>query len=95
MTSSKFLSLSSNTTGTTWNTFQSVTPATVLHVLNNTGTTISFRRTGDTSAEFQLPTGIAWSFRGLTDSAQMQMRRTDLSNSSVTVYSEVEFENFS
>lgn len=95
MTNSKFLSLSSNTTGSTWNSFSSVTPATVLHVLNNSGTTLSFRRSGDTSAEFQLPTGIAWSFRGITDSAQLQMRRTDLSNSSVTVYAEVEFEHFS
>lgn len=95
MTSSKFLSLSSNTTGTTWNSFPSVTPATVLHVLNNTGTTLSFRRSGDTSAEFQLPTGIAWSFRGITDSSQIQMRRTDTSNSSVTAYAEVEFEYFS
>lgn len=95
MTSSKFLSLSSNTTGSTWNSFPSVNPATVLHVLNNTGTTLSFRRSGDTSAEFQLPTGIAWSFRGITDSAQIQMRRTDVDNTSVTAYAEVEFEYFS
>lgn len=95
MTSSKFLSLSSNTTGATWNTFTSIKPATVLHVLNNTGTTLSFRRSGDTSAEFQLPTGMAWSFRGLTDTAQIQMRRTDVSGTSVTVYAEAELEHYS
>jgi len=95
MTNSKFLSLSSNTTGTTWNSFSTVNPATVLHVLNNSGTTLSFRRSGDTSAEFQLPTGVAWSFRGLSDSSQIQMRRTDTSNSSVTIYAEVEFEYIS
>lgn len=87
MIEGKFLTASSSLTGTTWTSFPSAAPVNVVHVLNNTGTDLVFRRSGDTSSTFVLPTSIAWSFRGLTDSSQLQFRRVDLSNTSVTLSS--------
>jgi len=91
MVSAKFTPLITNTTGTTWVSGENVNPASVFHVLNNTGTTLEFRRQGDTGALFQLPTNMAWSFKGLTNSNQLQFRRADTSNTPVTAWGEVEF----
>lgn len=91
-TDAKFIPLITSGTGTTWVSGANVSPATVVHVLNNTGTTITFRRQGDTAATFELPTSMAWSFRGLTNSNQLQFRRADTSNTPVTAWGEVEFE---
>lgn len=91
MTNAKFTPLITSSTGSTWVSGSNVSPATVVHVLNNTGTTIEFRRQGDTASTFQLPTGMAWSFRGLTNSNQLQFRRSDTSNTTVTAWGEVEF----
>lgn len=94
MTSSKFLSVTTlSADGSTFVAFPSATPVTVLHVLNNTGTSIDFARVGDASAIFTLPTAFAWSFRGLTDSSQIQVKRTDNSNTGVTLYAEAELES--
>lgn len=91
--SATFLSFTTFSAGSsTWVSASAVTPATVLHVLNSTGTNITFRRIGDTGATFILPTSMAWSFRGLTNTNQIQFQRTDLSNTPVTFYGEAEFE---
>lgn len=90
MTNAQFTSLTTNATGTTWTAFASISPATTVHVLNNTGTTLEFRRSGGTAAVFQLPTSMAWSFKALTNSSQLECRRVDTSNTQVTVFAEVE-----
>ena len=92
MTNAKFLSLTTSGTGSTFSAFPSAAPVTVLHVLNNTGTDMQFVREGDTNSPFTLPTAFAWSFRGLTNSSQIQARRADQSNTTVTLYAEVELE---
>lgn len=93
MTSAKFLTLITSGTGSTWVAPSSVTNITVLHVINNTGQTLEFRRSGDTSATFQLPDGLAYSFRGLSNSNQLEFRRADLSSSPLTAYAEAELEH--
>lgn len=93
MTSAKFIKLITNSTGTTWMSGADVSPATVVHVLNDTGTDLVFRRQGDTDATFVLPDTFAWSFRGLSNSNQLQFRRLDTTNTPVTAYAEVELEN--
>ena len=93
MTSAKFIKLITNSTGTTWVSGADVSPATVVHVLNDTGADLEFRRQGDTAATFVLPDTFAWSFRGLTNSNQLQFRRADTTNTPVTAYGEVELEN--
>jgi hypothetical protein len=86
----KFLSLETSPTGSTWVPFGSASQATRLSVLNNTGTTLEFRREGEEAAIFQLPTGMAWTFTGIHNAAQINMRRVDQSNTQVTVYAEAE-----
>lgn len=93
MTSAKFLKLVTSTTGSTWVAAPSAAPVTVLHVLNDTGTDLEFRRSGDTSATFVLPDTFAWSFRGLTNSSQLEFRRVDTTNTPVSAYAEAELEH--
>lgn len=93
MTSAKFIKLETNSTGTTWVSAADINPATVVHVLNNAGTNLEFRRQGDTSATFVIPDTFAWSFRGISNSNQLQFRRADTSNTPVTAYGEVELEH--
>jgi hypothetical protein len=93
MTEAKFLTLITSATGTAWQSPASVGNITVLHVINNTGQTWEFRRSGDTAAVFQLPDGLAYSFRGLSNSNQLQFRRADLSNTTLTAYAEAELEH--
>jgi hypothetical protein len=92
MTEAKFLKLVTSATGTTWVAPTSITNVTVLHVINNTGATWEFRRTGDTSNTFQLPNGLAYSFRGLTNANQLEFRRADTSNTQLTAFAEAEQE---
>jgi hypothetical protein len=89
MTSSKFFSVSAIDTFTP---LPSAYPITVVHILNNSGVTLSFNRIGDPSAVFQLPTSMAWSFRGITNSAQLQISRSDGTSAPVVVFGELELE---
>lgn len=87
MTNGKFLTATSSATGTTWVSFPSAAPVTVVHVLNSTGTDLVFRKSEDNGATFVLPDTFAWSFRGIVNSNQLQFKRVDNSNTTVTLSS--------
>jgi hypothetical protein len=93
MTNAKFLKLITSATGTDWVAPASTSNITVLHVINNTGSTWEFRRSGDTVATFQLPDGLAYSFRGLSNSNQLEFRRADTSGTQLTAFAEAELEH--
>jgi hypothetical protein len=86
MTNAAFLtSVQTSATGTNFVTF----PAYVcdgVHVINNTGTTLAFKR-GSDSATFELPTGSGYSFYGITNANQLSVKRADDSNTQVTIKS--------
>ncbi len=81
------ISLTTFTTGTNWTAFEA-TPAKQLSVVNASGTSLDVRR--NEGAALTIPTGFGWQFRGITDASQISVRRTDQSNSPVTVVAEWE-----
>lgn len=52
---------------------------------NFTGTTIEYRRDGAGVAD-QIPTGMAQRIKGIRNASQIAIRRTDTSNTQVTLY---------
>lgn len=87
----KFLAIESDADGTQWTAFGGVTADdryNRLHVLNNTGTALEFRRNG-TSDVFTLPDGMAWSF-AIVHLGNIEFRRVDQSNTQVTPSAEAE-----
>ncbi len=60
---------------------------TALDIVNNTDTTIEYRR-GATGNAMQIPTGTARMVIGITNASQVEVRRTDTSGTSVTVHAE-------
>lgn len=55
-----------------------------LTISNQTGTTIEVRQNG-TGVAFQIPTGNFYIFTGITNANQLSIRRSDSSNTQVTV----------
>ncbi len=82
-TKSGFLNLTTSTTGTNYVTFTS-TDATKLMISNQTGTTIEVRQ-GGTGATFLIPTAQIVILSGIINSNQISLRRSDTSNTQVTV----------
>jgi hypothetical protein len=80
------LALTTNATGTTFTAFGAST-CVALDIVNNTGTTIEYRR-GATPAAMQIPTGTARLVVGITNANQIEVRRTDVSNVQVTLQAE-------
>lgn len=72
--------------GSNYTAFGSVA-CTSLEISNNTGTTIEYRR-GATGTAFPIPTGTVKKIVGITNANQIDIRRTDTSNTQVTVYAE-------
>lgn len=62
-------------------------PAGQVTVSNQTGTTLQFRKNGNT---FLLPTGVVHAFRALANLNEIEVRRADTSNTPVTVTWEAE-----
>lgn len=80
------LSVSTAVVGTNYTAFAS-TPCSFLDVVNNTGTTIEFRRNG-AGTPFPIFTGTSKRIAGITNASQIGVRRVDVSNTPVTVVAE-------
>lgn len=86
MSSGVIMSAQTAATGTNWTAFASQA-CVALDIVNNTGTTVEYRR-GATGTAMQIPTGAARMVIGITDANQIDVRRTDTSNTQVTVQAE-------
>lgn len=86
VTSGTILSLTTNATGTTYTAFASQV-CTALDIVNNTGVTIEYRR-GAAGIAMQIPNGAARMVIGITNANQIDVRRTDTSNITVTIQAE-------
>lgn len=69
--------------GTNWTAF-AANVAKQLTLVNNSGTTISFRQDG-AGVALDIPTGSSFTILGLDNANQISVRRTDTSNTQVTV----------
>ena len=83
MTSSGNLSVTTAATGTNWTAFASQALK-QLTVSNQTGTNIEFRQ-GGAGVGLIIPAGAIFTFFGITNANQIEARRTDTSNSQVTI----------
>lgn len=80
------LSLTTAATGTNFTAFASQA-CVALDIVNNTGVTIEYRRGGAGTA-MQIPSGAARMVIGITNADQVSVRRTDTSNTAVTLQAE-------
>ena len=80
------LSLQTASSGASYTAFAN-TPCIALDIVNNTGATIEYRRDGGGTA-MQIPTGAARMVIGITNANQIDIRRTDTSNTQVTLQAE-------
>lgn len=77
------LSATTNATGTSYTAFADQLCSRLV-ISNNTGTAIVFRQDA-TGAEFPIPDGQMLAIGGLTNANQIQVRRSDHSNTQVAV----------
>lgn len=77
------LAVTTNSTGTTFNAFASQ-ECKQLTVSNQTGTTIEVQQ-GGAGVALQIPTGAFYTFFGITNANQLGIRRTDTSNTQITI----------
>ncbi|MEN9885468.1 MAG: Erwinia phage phiEaP-8 [Pseudomonadota bacterium] len=84
--SGTILQLQTSTTGSTYVAFQAQA-CVALDIVNNTGVTIEYRR-GATGTAMQIPNGAARMVIGITNANQIDVRRTDTSNTQVTLQAE-------
>lgn len=80
------LTAQTQATGTNWTTFGSQA-CSALDLVNNTGTTIEYRR-GGTGSGMTIPSGGSRLIVGITNADQISVRRVDTSNVQVTVQAE-------
>lgn len=83
MASGGNFSLQTNATGTTFTAFSNQA-CKQLTISNQSGTTIEVRQDG-AGVAFQIPTGAFYTFFGITNANQLDVRRTDTSNTQVTI----------
>jgi len=87
MISAKFLQVQTSADGASFVTLPSQ-PAISVDIYNGTGTDLTFLHTTDAdNTEFVLPSGLAFSFRGITNANQLKVKRTDESATQVTLKS--------
>lgn len=86
VTSSAHGSIQTNATGATWQQL-SDQACSELTLINNTGTAIEVRR-GGAGTGLQIPDGTFWTFEGLENAEDLEVRRVDQSNTQVTLYYE-------
>lgn len=84
--SASIVSVTTAATGTNWTAFAS-TACVALDIVNNSGTTIEYRRGGAGSA-IPIPSGSARLVVGITNANTIDVRRVDTSNTQVTVTAE-------
>lgn len=75
-----------SSTGTNWVSGFTISPINALTVINNTGTTLEFRRLGDLNNPCQLPDKTFYTIEGINNGNEIQFRRADTSNTPVTAY---------
>ena len=83
MASGGNLSVTTAATGTTYTAFASQA-CKQLTISNQSGTTIEVRQ-GGAGVAFQIPTAAFYTFFGITNTNQLDVRRVDTSNTQVTV----------
>ena len=84
--SGTILQLTTPNPGTGWMAF-TAQACVALDIVNNTGTTIEYRRNA-TGTAMQIPSGAARMVIGITNANQIEVRRTDTSNTTVTLQAE-------
>lgn len=80
------LSVTTAATGTNWTDFGS-NDCKSLDIVNNSGTTIEYRRNG-AGLGMPIPDGGSRLVIGISNSNQISVRRKDIGNTQVTVYAE-------
>ncbi|CAB4186607.1 hypothetical protein UFOVP1329_4 [uncultured Caudovirales phage] len=85
MTAAKFLSLTTSEVGTDFVAFED-SPCSIANVWNLTGQSLTFKYAND-AGTFVLPTGLAYAFCGLNNANQLRVKRSDESNTPVTLNS--------
>lgn len=83
MTSGGNISATTNATGTNWTAYGSQA-CKQLTLSNQSGTTIEVRQ-GGAGVGLQIPTGAFYTFFGITNANQLEVRRVDTSNTQVTI----------
>lgn len=83
MTTGGNVSVTTAATGTNWTAFGSQALK-QLTVSNQTNTTIEFRQDG-AGVGFQIPSGMVYTFFGITNANQIGARRVDTANTQVTI----------
>ena len=87
MISASFLQVQTSADGTSFTPLPDK-PAISVDIYNGTGTDLTFIHAVDTDAvEFVLPSGVAFSFRGIRNANQLKVKRTDSSATQVTLKS--------
>jgi hypothetical protein len=76
------LSVQTSATGTNWVSLSSQA-CVKLTISNQTGTSLEVRQDG-AGVGFVLPTGLVFTFEGITNANQLSVRRVDTSNTQVT-----------
>lgn len=84
--SGTILALTTPNPGTGWMAF-TAQACVALDIVNNSGVTIEYRRNAAGTA-MQIPTGAARMIIGITNANQIEVRRTDTSNTTVTLQAE-------
>ena len=84
--SATILTLTTAATGTDWTAFGS-TACVALDIVNNTGTTIEYRR-GGAGNTIPILSGSSRMIVGITNANSIEVRRVDTSNTQVTVTAE-------
>lgn len=85
-TSAVILALQTSVNGTDWTAFQSQA-CVALDIVNNTGTTVEYRR-GAAGTAMQIPADGARMVIAITNANQIEVRRTDVSTTRVTLQAE-------
>jgi hypothetical protein len=84
--SASIISVTTAATGTNWTAFAS-TACVALDIVNNSGTTIEYRR-GGTGSSIPIPSGSARLVVGITNANTIDVRRVDTANTQVTITAE-------
>jgi hypothetical protein len=80
------LTLTTAATGSNWTSFSSQ-ECDAIDIVNNTGTTLEYRRSG-AGYTIPIPTGSARLVIGIDNASDISVRRSDTSNTQVTVTAE-------
>jgi hypothetical protein len=86
MTTATIVSVTTAATGTNWTAFSSQA-CDALDIVNNSGTAVEYRR-GGSGSSIPIPSGSARLVLGIENANEISVRRTDTSNTQVTLTAE-------